>query len=85
MTQSEENVDNEKLIFDYLSEMIEECIDPKDYATRDLLVPDPPKFPPTEALRKALPNVEREFTVNFLHQLSANREELIPIVLRELN
>jgi hypothetical protein len=65
--------------------MIEECIDPKDYATRDLLLPQTPKFSPTETLRKNLPSVEREFTCNFLNQVILNAEELVPILLRELN
>jgi len=45
------------MIFDYLNDIIEECIDPKDFVTRDLLTPEQPKYLPNESLRKALPNV----------------------------
>ena len=83
--QSEDNVDNEKMIFDYLNDIIEECIDPKDFTTKDLLMPSQPKFAPTETLRKSLASVESEFLCNFLNQIHLNTEELVPIILRELN
>jgi hypothetical protein len=43
------------------------------------------KFSPTEALRKALPSIDREFFCNFLNQVVLNITELVPIFLRELN
>jgi len=51
-------------------------------ALREQLIPQKAKFSPTEALRKALPSIDREFFCNFLNQIVLNITELVPILLR---
>ena len=60
------------MIFDYLNEIIEECINPKDFTTKDLLMPSQPKFSPTETLGKSLAALEGDFLCNFLNQIILN-------------
>jgi hypothetical protein len=48
-------------------------------------MPENSKYQPTEALKKALPDIDRSFYCSFLHQVLANVSELAPIMLRELN
>lgn len=70
--QEEENGDSEKLIFDYLSDIIEECLPADNSALRDTLFPESPKYSPTEAVRKMLPDIDSDFFVNFLNQIVLN-------------
>ena len=68
-----------------MNQIIEECIPADDNTLREQILPENARYQPTEALKKALPNIDRTFFCNFLHQVLVNSSELAPVLLRELN
>ena len=78
--EDEENAEPDRLIFDYLHSIMEECLPTEDPTIRELLFPDEASFSATEILLRNVQSIDQEYFASFLTQVNLNKKHNFLVV-----
>lgn len=75
----------EKYVFDYLNEILEECLPPEDSSSNEIrLLFTNSDERPTEILKKNI-LVDKKLVLSFLQDVKSNINNILAAMLKELN